>query len=222
MNIAIISLILTILGILIAVIVSPEARNYLKRISSVIFGFAKRKRFLIELEELGIKRIYRKRIESPIRKSLFFTPQIPKQNIKIMGISLATIKSEGDEPIKNLLKQNCKFQFLLLDPNSIFMEQRAIQENPDIKGETEGFIKWIKETFSKSEYIGQIEVRIYDLMSTMSITIINDNTLYVNPYSILRRNLEFPLIEIHKGGSLFELYTKEFDLVWARGKVVFP
>ena len=85
-------------------------------------------------------------------------------------------------------------------------------------------MNWIEKTFSASEYRTQIDVWIYDLMPTMAISIINDNLLFVNPYSLLRRNQEFPVIEIKKGGTLFSLYKDEYEKVRGHEKTkrIFP
>lgn len=222
---AILSILIAVIGILITVIVSKEARDWLKRILSVIFLPAKHRRFLKETEELGIKKIYKTRTEAEMENP-FFSLDISTslRSVKAMGISLARIHNLGDERIKYHLKQGCRFEFMLLNPDSPFMGQRARQENPSLKEEAEAFIKWIEGTFSKSEYKAQIELWAYDLMPTMAITIINDNSLFVNPYSILRRNQEFPVIEVKEGGSLFKLYKEEYEKVLGYGgtKRIFP
>ena len=212
--------VLAIIGIGLALLLSREVRNFLKEFFSVIFLPIKRRRFLKEMEELGIKRIYKTRTETEI-KSPFFTLESSTSlhTVKAMGMSLARIKNLGDGDIKCHLKRGCKFEFLLLDQDSPFMRQRMEQENPDLKGETKGFIEWIKGTFDKSEYKEQIEVWTYDLMPTMAVTFINDDLLYVNHYSMLRRNQEFPVIEFQqKDGGLFGLYMEEYNRVRAHGK----
>ena len=204
-------IILAIIGILTTVMVSKEARVWLIRNLSAIslrFKF----KFLKEMEELGVKKIYRTRTDAEMKNPFFsLDTSISLHTVYAMGVSLAPIKNLGDERIKYHLEQGCKFKFLLLNPDSPFMKQRAHQENPDLKGETDGFLVWIK-SFA-SEYKAQIDVLCYDLMPTMAITIINDDVLFVNPYSMLRRNQEFPVIEVKKGGSLFDLYKAEYEKV---------
>jgi len=219
-----ISILLSVIAIFVTLMVSKEARGWLKNIIP-IFSLIKHGKFLKEMEELGIKKVYKTRRKAETDNPIFsLHTSAPPQNIKIMGMSLGRIKNLGDEQLKNLLNQGCNFEFLLLNPHSPFMKQRAYQENPDLKRETTGFIFWIKKTFSSSEYKSQIKVWTYDLMPAMAIAIINDSLLFVNPYSLLRRNQEFPVIEIKKGGSLFKLYSDEYDKV--RGhehtKPIFP
>ncbi|MGD0081232.1 MAG: hypothetical protein ABSB80_11380 [Methanoregula sp.] len=209
----------------IAFFCSDRARDFLKRKFSNVKSFCKRISFLKETDILGIKKIYRTRTEVE-NENPFFSLHVSTElsSVKDMGMSLARIKNLGDERIRSHLKCGCKFEFLLLDPSSPFMKQRTYQENPDLIGETNGFINWIENTFSTSEYRTQIDVWIYDLMPTMAISIINDNLLLVNPYSLLRRNQEFPVIEIKKGGTLFSLYKDEYEKVRGHAKTrrVFP
>lgn len=225
MDLTVFFIILGTLSIVVTVISNDSFRNRLKRELSIIFFLFTRRKFLNEMEILGIKRIYRTRTETEMENPYFSLDISTKlHSVKAMGISLAGIKNFGDARIRYHLKNDCKFEFLLLDPDSDFLKQRAYQENPNIKGETEGFIDWIKGTFSSSEYKKQIKVLTYDLMPTMAITVINDNLLFVNPYSLLRRNQEFPVIGIGKGGSLFSLYEKEYENVLGHEKTkqIFP
>jgi len=214
MILTILSILIAVAGILITVWFQKEGKDWLKKNLSVIFLPIKHRRFLKETEKLGIKKIYKTRTEAEMENPFFSLDiSISLRTVKSMGISLARIKNLGDERIKCHLKQGCKFEFLLLNPDSPLMEQRAYQENPDLKGEAKGFTDWIEKTFSTSEYKAQIQVWTYDLMPTMAITIINDNLLFVNPYSILRRNQEFPVIEVREDGSLFRLYKDEYEKV---------
>jgi len=211
--------------VVIAFFCRDKVIDFLKRKFSNVFSFYKCISFLKETEILGIKKIYRTRIEVE-NENPFFSLDISTElsSVKDMGMSLARIKNLGDERIRYHLKSGCKFEFLLLDPSSLFIKQRAYQENPDLIEETKGFINWIEKTFSASEYRTQIDVWIYDLMPTMAISIINDNLLFVNPYSLLRRNQEFPVIEIKKGGTLFSLYKDEYEKVRGHEKTkrIFP
>ena len=205
--------ILTLIGsAFIALIVRDRIIDWLKNKFSGVYSLFKGRYLLKEMEILGIKKIYKTRTEVENKNPFFrLDMSIELSHYKALGISLARIKNLGDEPIWHQLRKGCKFEFVLLNPDSPFMNQRSSQENPTLKGETEGFIEWIKK-FSTVEHKTQIEVWIYDLMPTMAITIINDNSLFVNPYSLLRRNQEFPVIEIGDG-SLFSLYTEEYQKV---------
>lgn len=100
------------------------------------------------------------------------------------------------------------------------MDMRTRQENPDLKNECKGFIKWIKQTFPK--YEDQMEIRIHRITPTMGMTIINENTLYVSPYSMSRRTHVMPVLMIIRSGSLFEKISGEFEDVWKTARKVFP
>ena len=177
-----------------------------------IYSLFKRRYLVKEMEILGIKKIYRIRTEVENQNPIFSLDMSSNlTDYKALGISLARIKNLGDERIWHHLRKGCIFEFILLDPDSDFMTQRAFQENPTLKEETEGFVKWIKK-FSTVDYRAQIEVWTYDLMPSMAITIVNNNSIFINPYSFLRRNQEFPVIEIGEG-NLFSLYFDEYRKV---------
>lgn len=248
----IVGILLAIIGIILTILASEKLKNSSKRFFLGIIGFYRHIRFLMKLEEWGIKQVYRTTNEA------WWAQRIPSilteiKEVKTLGTSLQPIMNLGNEPIKKLLEKGCKFEFIVLDPNPEsevnsseerakadkdgmpssdnsmkpgvnFLEERAkAEKNPALKEEVEGFIEWIKNTFPKEEYGRQIKIWVYNLMPTMAITIINDNILFVNPFLLLRRNQEAPVIEIHKGGSLFELYKEEYEEVLRKhAKHFFP
>lgn len=88
------------------------------------------------------------------------------------------------------------------------------QGQPGLLERIRSFDIWLQEHKSRSNLKGSIEVRKYNLMPTMHITIINEEKFFINPYPILGGAWEFPVIEINKGGELFSKYKRQFEEVW--------
>lgn len=211
---------LSVIGLVVGILASAEARRVARISLSPVLKPLATIRLVYTCQRLGICRIIERRLNN-VEKILHKLRKHPSaRTIQILGLSIAHLKAESDELFDDLLRHGCKFQFLLLDPTSPFMDQRTKQENPDLKGEAEGFIKWLIENYSTSDYRYQIELRVYDLMPTMALTIINDNIMYQNPYTTVNRNNENPLIEIRKNGTLFNRFKGEFEKIWCHAKPI--
>lgn len=186
-------------------------------------SFGEPRKFGIKLHRLGIKQIWAERRDaSPIVEAIFGRQDLGRglQKVQMMGQSLAWLKNRGDQPLKQILNAGCRFELLLLDPDSELMDMRTKQENPDLRNECQGFIEWIRESFSA--YEKQVEVRVHRLTPTMGMTILNEKTLYVAQYAMTRRTHDMPMLMIEKGDSLFKIYSSEFTAVWCTAERVFP
>jgi len=214
----VILIVLAILGVI--------GLGYLVRGLVIIYragkSFGKPRKFGTELHKLGVKAIWAEREgASPIIEALLGSQNraAKLQKVQMMGQSLAWLKNQGDQALKELFNTGCRFEFLLLDPNSELMDMRCKQENPDLKNECLGFIKWIQEEFSM--YESQLEVRVYRMTPTMGMTILNEKTLYVSHYAMTRRTHDMPMLMMERGGMLFDRYSNEFKDVWSVAKKVF-
>jgi hypothetical protein len=183
-----------------------------------IKSFGKPRRFMKEAEELGIKKIWSSRGNAAhILKNIFDLNEGQKPGkVQFMGQSLAWLKAHGDEPLRRLLNEGCKFEFLLLDPQSPLMACRTAQENQDLQNEATGFINWIQGTFDA--YKKQIELRVHGMTPTMGMTIIDEKHLFVSPYAMTKRTHVMPTLELSKGGKLFRVFSEEFFNIWNEGK----
>lgn len=178
--------------------------------------------FLDRLEELGIRNIYGERTggKDPIfgRIAEMARKHYNVQKVQILGTSIAPFEHHvGEDNLEDLLRAGCKFQFLSLDA-----ESEAARKRDEVDGEMikriDQFDKWIKKFINKTKIQKQIEFRKYHFMPTMHITIINEREMFINHYPILKCNWDFPVIEVHKNGKLFEKYKKQFDEVWEKAK----
>ena len=211
-----------ILGIALipAGIVTAITEFYLRRDFLREFKEARYRYDLIDrLESLGIENIFEnRREEEPIFGYIASiakrTPYTVKK-IQLMGLSLEPFMHIVGDYIDDLLSTGCEFQFLSLDANSEVAQKRMNdQGQPGLLERIRSFDIWLQAQMSKSNLKGSIEVKKYNLMPTMHIAIINEEKIFINPYPILGATWEFPVIEINKGGPLFDKYKRQFEEVW--------
>lgn len=172
-----------------------------------------------ELERLGIKNIFEnRRREDPIFGYIATAAKTAPHTIKkvqMLGLSLEPFMHIVGDNIENLLSGGCEFQFLTLDANSEAAKRRMNdQGQPGLIDRIRSFDSWLHKQMSKPNSAGKIEARKYDLMPTVHITIINEEKIFVNPYPVLGATWEFPVLEIDKGGALFDKYRRQFEEVW--------
>ena len=170
------------------------------------------------IKELGIKNIYLDRTsgKDPIFGRIAEMACKPSnlQKVQILGTSLEPfLHIVGENNMENLLRAGCKFQFLSLDAKSQVAGKRD-EVDKGIIERVDHFDKWITGFINKTRIKNQIEFKKYHFMPTTHITIINEEEMFVNHYPILKCNWDFPVIEVHKDGKLFEKYKKQFDEVW--------
>jgi hypothetical protein len=181
--------------------------------------------FFAELEKLGIKKVYESREkEDPIFGEIAQIARNKPQSLKkiqIMGISLAPFYTTVGALIDRLLENGCKFQLLSLDADSEIAKKREIdQEMSGVTDRIRSFEKWIKEYKKKSKFKENIELRKYSFMPTFHITILNEERLFINPYPVFGSGWSFPVFEIDKSGTLFEIFKQQFDKAWSKAKTL--
>ncbi|MCL0034627.1 hypothetical protein M1N21_01730 [Dehalococcoidia bacterium] len=172
-----------------------------------------------ELERLGIKNIFEnRRREDPIFGYMAAAAETAPHTIKklqLLGLTLEPFMHIVGDYTDDLLRGGCEFQFLTLDANGAVAERRMKdQGQPGLLDRIRSFDIWLNEQMSKPNSAGKIEARKYDLMPTVHITIINEEKIFVNPYPVLGATWDFPVLEIDKGGALFDKYRRQFEEVW--------
>jgi hypothetical protein len=212
-----------ILGIALipAGIITAITEFYLRRDFLREFKEARYRYDLIDrLERLGIENIFEnRRKEDPI---FGYIASIAKRaphtvkKIQLMGLSLEPFMDIVDGYIDDLLSTGCEFQFLSLDAKSEVAKKRMNEQGqPGLIERIRSFDIWLQAQMrNKSNLKGSIEVKKYNLMPTMHIVIINEEKIFINPFSILGATWDFPVIEINKGGTLFDKYKRQFEEVW--------
>lgn len=207
------------IALITAGIITAITEFYLRRDFLREFREARYRYDLInKLEMLGIEDIFEnRREEEPIFGYIASAAKSAPHTIKkiqLMGLSLEPFMHVVGDYIDNLLSAGCEFQFLSLDANSEVAKKRNNQGQPGLLERIRSFDIWLQGQMSKSNLKRKIEVKKYNFMPTMHITIINEEKIFINPYPILGATWEFPVIEINKGGTLFDKYKGQFEEVW--------
>ena len=208
-------------------IITAITEFYLRRDFLREFRNARYKYELIDrLERLGIENISENRWkEDPafgyIASLAKAAPHTVKK-IQCMGLSLEPFMHIVGDYIGDLLNVGCEFQFLSLDANSEIAKKRANEQGQlGLLDRIRSFDSWAQEQMNKSSNLkGNIEIRKYNLMPTMHITIINEEKIFINPYPILGATWEFPVITLNKGGILFAKYKRQFEEVWKKANLL--
>lgn len=212
------------ISLLSAGIITAIAELYLRKDFMREFREAQyRYAFVDQLEKLGIKNVYESRRKDDI---IFGTiARIAKNNprdlkkLQILGMSLDPFVHIVGSYMNDLLRNGCEFQFLLLDANSEIAKKRETKhETTGLLERIRSFDSWIKEYLGTNEYGGKIEVRKHSVIPTFHITILNEETLFVNLYPIFGTGWDLPVMEIDKKGILFETFRRQFDKAWSKAK----
>lgn len=162
----------------------------------------------------GLERIFRTRAE----KNAESDPKLENHNVKILdGIAfgLSAFRCNREYDVLECLQNGMNMRLLVMNPNSEFAKQRAIEENssPDsIKNSIVELVKWVNKLNKKSTD-GKIEIKFYNTM-TLDFYWRIDNELYVGPYMYNIMSQQTITAKFSNGGKGFSLYTHYFENLW--------
>ena len=145
-----------------------------------------------------------------------------KKRVKLMSTTLNRyLLSVGDTVEYKISKQNVSFYFILYNPDSNALIEKAREEDADL----EGFKEEIRSTCRR--YLGplklkfpeKVHVRFCDFNTPFGITIIDDvkMVLSLNIYGLSRSKNQTPCLIIenkYDPESVFKLYEDSFDAIW--------
>ncbi len=172
-----------------------------------------------DLKALGIKKIYLNRHNIDLMQYLAeadLGTEIRLLGVCLMGFTYAPMQVA----IENKLKDECKVRFLILDPNSQFVKQRAIEENrdfldigSDIAAADQMHSNFIIHRLAP-ELRGRIELRHYDSAPAYFI-LSTSRVMIVGFYLRDKRGEFFPHLELDiKGGGIYLPFLNHFDSLW--------
>lgn len=166
------------------------------------------------LDHWKLEKIFRTRAE----KNLESDPKLEKHNIKrIDGIAfgLSSFRSTRENDVLLCLQNGTNIRLLVMNPDSEFSKQRAIEEgeHPDsISSSIKKLVEWANKLNSKST-AGKIEIKYYNAM-TLDFYWRMDDELYIGPYMyniVSQQTITYKFIN---GGKGFELYINYFESLW--------
>lgn len=151
-----------------------------------------------------------------------------KNEIDIIAISLTHGIDCYDEEFLNKIKNNhCRIRILIIDPESDYIEHRALDE-PDNQSErivnkiklSISYFKLMEKNgkmeFSKEKPLGSIQVKTHKSIPYFVLSRFDNKCLYT-PLLIGRYGNHTPVIEIEdRNSEIFNNLKSHFDNLWAR------
>jgi len=175
---------------------------------------------------LGIKQIHDDRRESSLLERLKRVKA--GSEIKILGIVASEI---GRVPMQEIMREKirvgCKFKILCLDPESIFVRQRAAEEGREYEDMKEDLIhtndgiwrNFVQRRLAREKIQpGQVELRYYD-STPRYFLFITDSVVIVGFYLGRIRGADGPHLELDiKERGIATAFIEHFDSLWELGK----
>ncbi len=171
------------------------------------------------LEYWNLERIFRTRAE----KNTESDPKLEMHDTKQLdGIAfgLSSFRSAREKDVLACLKNGMNMRLLIMNPNSCFVKQRALEEGvhaDSISTSIISLVEWINRLNKKSNS-GKIEIKYYNAM-TLDFYWRMDDVVYVGPYLYNIMSQQTITYKFVKGGKGFDLYTDYFESLWNDDKL---
>ena len=162
----------------------------------------------------GMERIFRTRAEKNAESDRI----LEDHNIKILdgvAFGLRSFRTSREHDILECLNNGASIRLLVMDPNSQFVTQRAIEENDDPKSIAKSIMDltdWVNNINAKSTR-GSIKIKYYNAM-TIDFYWRIDDKLYFGPYWYGTSSQQTITYKYIKGGLGFSLYSDYFERLW--------
>lgn len=162
----------------------------------------------------GVEKIFRTRAE----KNAESDPMLESHDVKILdGIAfgLRSFRNNREYDVLQCLQNGMKMRLLTIHPDSIFVKQRALEENvPDdsIRNSILDLVMWGNKLNRKSNN-GKIEIKYYNTM-TLDFYWRIDDILYVGPYMYNIISQQTMTVKFSSAGKGFNLFSHYFDDLW--------
>lgn len=165
-------------------------------------------------EYWNLEKIFKTRAEKNVESD----PKLESHKIKQLdGIAfgLSSFRSARESDVLQCLNNGMNMRLLIMDPNSDFVKQRAIEENehPDsISTSINKLVVW-SENLNSLSSAGKIQIKFYNAM-TLDFYWRMDDELYVGPYLYNIVSQQTITYKFANGGKGFEVYTDYFESLW--------
>lgn len=167
------------------------------------------------VEKWGLEKIFRTRAE----KNAESDPILQLHNTKKLdGIAfgLSNFRTKRRSDIIENLNKGMEMRLIVMDPDSDFAKQRAIEEGDEtgktISKSINELIQWV-DGIKKEIKAGSIEIKVYNSM-TLDFYWRMDDVLYVGPYLFEEKSQQTITMKFTKPGRGFEDYTEYFERLW--------
>ena len=166
------------------------------------------------IEDWGLSRIFKTRAE----KNNESDPILESHTVKKLdGIAfgLRSFRSIRKKDIIECLNNGMDMRLIVMNPESSFIRQRAIEENEpldSIAKSVRELINWVDEVRNESK-AGTIEVKVYDAM-TLDFLWRIDDVVYVGPYLYGFPSQQTITFKYSSPGKGYTLYIDYFNELW--------
>lgn len=168
----------------------------------------------IVYKDWGLEKIFKTRAEKNIESD----PKLEGHKVKQLdGIAfgLSSFRSNREKDILLCLKNGMNMRLLVMNPNSEFVLQRAIEEKEhkdSIATSIRKLVEWVEKLNQLSDN-GKIQIKYYNAM-TLDFYWRIDDELYIGPYMYNVVSQQTVTYKFIKGGRGFNLYTDYFESLW--------
>lgn len=165
-------------------------------------------------DDWGLSKIFKTRAE----KNSESDPMLESHDVKLLdGIAfgLSSFRSNREQDIIQCLQNGMKMRLLVMNPNTEFVKQRAIEEKmheDSIRDSIFKLVEWVNK-LNKLSTNGKIEIKYYNAM-TLDFYWRLDDIVYVGPYMYDIVSQQTITAKFVKGGKGFNMYTNYFESLW--------
>lgn len=165
------------------------------------------------LDEWVIKKIYPTRAE----KNADSDPKLDKAQycVDAVAFGLKSFRTKQDKRVENCLRRGVNFRILTMDPYSIFLAQREVEEKESpgqIKNTIIQLVDWANEKNINSRS-GKIIVKGYNCM-TLDFYWRVDDDIFIGPYWYGVDSQLTITYKFENGGKGFAQYSEYFEKLW--------
>ncbi len=164
-------------------------------------------KILNKIEDCGIQNIFNKRI---LHEEYKAQRKKTKKNYDIMGFGLRTFIEDNISYLPEWSKI-FEIRILLINPTHPMCDQRDYEENDKIGKIKEDVIFSTKKILALNT--DRVQVRWYTATPVTNILRMDD-VMWVGPYFMKKRSRNAYVLELRKGGKLFDQYLEHFETVW--------
>lgn len=166
-----------------------------------------KQKLLNKVEDYGIQNVFDKRI---LHKEYTEQRKKTKKNYDIMGFGLRTFIEDNISSLNEWSKE-FPIRILLIHPNHPMCDQRDYEENDKIGKIREDVNFSTKKILSLNN--DRVQVHWYNATPVTNILRMDD-VMWVGPYFMKKRSRNAYVLELIKGGRLFEQYLEHFETIW--------
>lgn len=139
-----------------------------------------------------------------------------RKHLDIIAFGLRSLRDARGRLIETKVKEGLQIKILTIDPNSMFLEQREIDEK-QVKGSIANSIiqltNWVNKLKELSPHPDNVQIKYYDALP-LDLYYREDNYLYVGPYLYGKDSQQTITMEYRGRSKGFEYYTQYFEDLW--------